>query len=88
LRHALDHGDWPTAERLAHTAKGVSGNIGALGVPERAQSLEMAIREKRPRDEVEQHLHEFEQSLSQLIGGLESALPDPANSTVTPAPGR
>ena len=86
LRHALDQGDWPTAERLAHTAKGVSGNIGALGVPERAQALEMAIREKRPRDEVEQHLHEFEQSLSQLIGGLERALP--TSATVTAAPSR
>jgi len=81
LRHALDGGDWATAERLAHTAKGVSGNIGARGVPERAQALEMAIREKRPRDELDRHLHAFEQSLTQLIGGLERALPATAAAT-------
>jgi PAS domain S-box-containing protein len=75
LRHALDHGDWPTAERLAHTAKGVSGNIGAVALPAHAQALEAAIRDKRPRDEVDQHLHRFEGCLSDLISSLERSLP-------------
>jgi len=75
LRHALDTGDWPTAERLAHTAKGVSGSIGAVQVPERAEALELAIRNKRPRGEVEQHLHGFEDCLVELIAGIEQSLP-------------
>jgi two-component system sensor histidine kinase/response regulator len=75
LRHALDSGDWPTAERLAHTAKGVSGNIGAVQVPERAEALELAIKNKRPRGEVEQHLHGFEHCLVELIAGIEDSLP-------------
>ena len=74
LRHALDSGDWPTAERLAHTAKGVSGNIGAVQVPERAEALELAIKNKRPRGEVEQHLHGFEHCLVELITGIEKSL--------------
>jgi len=74
LRHALDRGDWPTAERLAHTAKGVAGNIGAVAVPGHAQALEAAIREKRPRVEVEQHLHVFENCLADLISSLERSL--------------
>ncbi|MDP3761006.1 MAG: response regulator [Ramlibacter sp.] len=77
LRHALDRGDWPTAERLAHTARGVSGNIGAIGVPGHAQALEQAIRDKRSRDEVEQHLHRFEDSLALLIGSVEQTLAQP-----------
>jgi two-component system, sensor histidine kinase and response regulator len=81
LRHALDRGDWPTAERLAHTARGVSGNIGALHIPEQAQALELAIRQKRSRDEVDQHLHLFEDSLAQLIGSLERTLESPGVGT-------
>jgi PAS domain S-box-containing protein len=75
LRHALDHGDWPTAERLAHSARGASGNIGALRVPEHAQALELAIKQKLPREEVDQHLHQFEDCLVELIGALEQSLP-------------
>jgi two-component system, sensor histidine kinase and response regulator len=32
VERALDAGDWNTAERLAHTARGVAGNIGAIEV--------------------------------------------------------
>ena len=74
LRHALDRGDWPTAERLAHTARGVSGNIGAIVVPGHAHALEAAIREKRPRAEVDQHLDVFEDCLGDLISSLERSL--------------
>jgi two-component system sensor histidine kinase/response regulator len=44
IRQALAAGDRPLAERLAHTAKGVSGNIGAVAVQEAAAVLESAIR--------------------------------------------
>jgi CheY-like chemotaxis protein len=75
LRDALDSGDWPRAERLAHTARGVSGSIGAVQIPEHAEALEQAIRDKRPRGEVEQHLHDFEVCLVALIAGIEESLP-------------
>jgi two-component system sensor histidine kinase/response regulator len=75
LRQALDNGDWPTAERLAHTAKGVSGNIGAVQVPGRAEALALAIHNKCPRGEVEDHLLGFESCLVELIAGIEECLP-------------
>ena len=75
LRQALDKSDWPTAERLAHTAKGVSGNIGAMQVPGRAEALELAIHNKCPRGEIEEHLLGFESCLAELIAGIEEALP-------------
>jgi len=77
MRHALDRDDWPTAERMAHTAKGVAGNIGAVRVPEHAQALELAIRNKQPRDEVDRHLRQLEDCLGELIAGLDQALPQP-----------
>jgi HPt (histidine-containing phosphotransfer) domain-containing protein len=42
---ALDANDRPTAERTAHTVKGVAGNLGITNVQAAAQKLEKAIRE-------------------------------------------
>jgi CheY-like chemotaxis protein/HPt (histidine-containing phosphotransfer) domain-containing protein len=47
IRDALACGDRALAERLAHTAKGVSGNIGAKAAQESAAALEAAIRGHR-----------------------------------------
>jgi CheY-like chemotaxis protein/HPt (histidine-containing phosphotransfer) domain-containing protein len=47
LRAALAGGDRATAERIVHTAKGVSGNIGADRPQHAAAVLEQAIREER-----------------------------------------
>ncbi|HYH43358.1 MAG TPA: PAS domain S-box protein, partial [Burkholderiales bacterium] len=43
IRDSLAAGDRKTAERIAHTAKGVSGNIGATEVEGEAAVLERAI---------------------------------------------
>ncbi|MEJ6020802.1 PAS domain-containing hybrid sensor histidine kinase/response regulator [Ramlibacter sp. PS4R-6] len=49
LRDALAAGDTATAERLAHTAKAVAGNVGATLVQDQAEQLEQALRH-RPAD--------------------------------------
>ncbi len=43
IRQALDGKDMDTARRLAHTVKGVAGNIGAMDIFEAAQVLEHGI---------------------------------------------
>jgi PAS domain S-box-containing protein len=43
---ALQSNDIETAERLAHTIKGVAGNIGAMDLYTAAQHLEAGIKEK------------------------------------------
>ena len=43
---ALQSGDRKLAERLAHTVKGVAGNIGILQVQAAAEKLEKAIRQE------------------------------------------
>ncbi len=44
IEAALQQGGRKTAERLAHTLKGVAGNIGADALQEAAQQLEAAIK--------------------------------------------
>src|SRR6185369_15240377 len=75
LGRTLDNDDWATAERLAHTTKGVSGSIGALRIPEHAGDLEHAIRQRKPRDEIDRLLRAMEIPLGQLIATLETQLP-------------
>ncbi len=75
IRQSLDEDDYGTAERLAHTAKGVSGNIGATQVQEIAAALEKAIREKLPRKEIGAILETFGVEHGKLIAGLTEAFP-------------
>jgi two-component system sensor histidine kinase/response regulator len=81
LARALDDGDWKTAERIAHTTKGVSGNIGATELQSGADLLEEAIRRQQPRKMVDELALALDGKLSVLIAALEKALPpDPAYS--------
>ncbi len=75
IRDALDAGDWTTAERLAHTTKGLAGMIGADEVQRRAADLEAAIGDKAPRDGVDGLLGALEAPLGELIAALEARLP-------------
>jgi two-component system sensor histidine kinase/response regulator len=82
LRAALAAGDRALAERLAHTAKGVSGNVGALEPQQAAAELEQAIRNKRESAEL---LDRFERALRAMTDMLRNALGTDAQ-TAPPAP--
>ena len=71
---ALESGDMELALRLSHTLKSVSGNIGAIGVMDAAASLEAAIREKRPSEQLGVALALLERLLEGVVGGVTSAL--------------
>src|SRR4029077_6110357 len=58
---ALESGDLKLAERIAHTVKGVAGNIGMAKVQSAAQKLEKAI-------------HEGQDSVAALLPGFASLL--------------
>jgi PAS domain S-box-containing protein len=69
---AIESGDHELAERIAHTVKGVAGNIGIGGVFTAADELERAIRE---RDAGVPHLLEkFTQLLSSQSESIRRAL--------------
>ena len=77
IGQALAEGDRATAERLAHTLKGVSGTIGAEALQEQAKALEAAIRDGQGQDEVLGLLKAAATSLGELCRALEAALPQP-----------
>jgi len=85
---ALAAGDVALAERLAHTLKGVAGNVGAKSVHGVAAVLEKAIHSKAPAAEVESAKHQVAAALDPLIAGLNAGLGSPAAkpAAATPAP--
>ncbi len=82
VRVALASGDRTTAEREAHTLKGVAGNIGADGVQALAKRLESAIREGSASTEaligeLQWSLDRLVESLATLAGGGGAAAQPP-----------
>jgi len=75
ILRALEFKDMETAERLAHTLKGVSGNIGAAELQRLAGLLEHAIQEAQPMDSLKHRLRELEQPLAELVSQLAKGLP-------------
>ena len=88
---ALHDGDRATAERLAHTLKGIAGTIGAERLAAAAQRLEFAIGDAVEAGELAAGLAALGAALEPLIGALRRALPPPAAPAAAPAaaaPGR
>jgi signal transduction histidine kinase/ligand-binding sensor domain-containing protein/DNA-binding response OmpR family regulator/HPt (histidine-containing phosphotransfer) domain-containing protein len=71
---ALAAPDRALAERLAHTIKGVAGNIGAAEVQQAAAVLEQAIKESAPAGDIERARTSLEKFLASLIQGVRTAL--------------
>lgn len=71
FQEAQKDGDMKTLKRIAHTLKGVSGNVGAKKVQEAALKLETDCEEHRPVTEIEVRLEKVEQVLTPVIASLE-----------------
>nr|WP_315240300.1 response regulator [uncultured Albidiferax sp.] len=78
IGEALQAADSATAERLAHTLKGVAGNIGASDLQQAAGLLEAAIHAGQPSDALLEPVHS---QLAALVAALQAALPAPAALT-------
>ena len=78
---ALDGEDWPTAERLAHTLKGVAAQIGAIELRELAERLVMAIRRKDAPSVLRSASDEIAGKLGTLNLAIAAHLPDAQRST-------
>ena len=71
IRQALAIGDLATAERLAHTSKGVSGSVGAVLVQDCSGAVESALRQGHALREVESLLASLEKTLDGLLAALQ-----------------
>ena len=74
LKEALHAQELATAQRIAHTLKGVSGTIGATAVAGVAGALERAIGERAPPLELELAISRVEAPLSAMVRDLEAWL--------------
>jgi signal transduction histidine kinase/ligand-binding sensor domain-containing protein/DNA-binding response OmpR family regulator/HPt (histidine-containing phosphotransfer) domain-containing protein len=74
IASALAENDRTLAERLAHTVKGVAGNIGAPDVQRAAANLEKALASSTPEMEIEVCRASLAECLGELIHGLKAAL--------------
>lgn len=67
-------GDWASAERAAHTLKGLAGNMGASGLQASADAVEAALRAHQPADDITFVLTPLRADLAALIEALKTAL--------------
>jgi PAS domain S-box-containing protein len=84
IDQALQAGDALTAERLAHTLKGVAGTIGATPLQQVAAELELAVRMQAPPERINASLAEMGARLDALVAALLPQL-EPALATTGPS---
>jgi two-component system, sensor histidine kinase and response regulator len=83
IRAALAANDSPTAQRLAHSLKGASANLGANALAEVAATAEAAIDSNHP---IGPALESLSHSLDLTIAAIRAALPADSAPASTPSP--
>ena len=87
LRRALAAGDHPTAVRLAHTLKTVSGSVGLVHVCRVATDLEATLQAHEPAPRIDALLAACEELLAAAIASLAAQLgaePPPLDAPSAP----
>jgi two-component system sensor histidine kinase/response regulator len=72
IRQALLAGEPATAERHAHTLKGVAGNLGANPLQQAADRIEATLRRQDPDSLLQAALTDTEQRLAELVQALKA----------------
>ena len=75
LAGALEVEDWQTAERLAHTLKGVCAQVGAKSLAAMAERLEQSTRSREPKQRIDSLLEAISLPLADLIAAISARLP-------------
>jgi two-component system sensor histidine kinase/response regulator len=86
IGESLRRGERPEAERLAHTVKGVAGNLSAGPVQTIAGALEKAIRDGADAASVEPMRAQLADAVGRLSSALRPWLADGAGPTPAAAP--
>ncbi len=83
LQDALNKMDWPTAERLAHSAKSIYGSIGAIDIQHMAMELEMLLKNKADIASINSVYLVFKESIRILVKSIIDVLPSQNNDDTT-----
>ncbi len=79
IRNALSRADTELAQRLAHTLKGMAGNLSAVRLQESARVLEIAIEKKRS-DEIAEAIRRLEEELICVLKSVETLQETPISA--------
>lgn len=84
---AIQRGDYETAERSAHTIKGLAGSLGAATLQTISQKLEKLCRDRVSGPELAETIGLFGEELNMAISGIRTCLAaaGAAAAPVTPA---
>ncbi len=74
IGEALARGEAGDAERVAHTLKGVAGNLGAKAIQAAAGALEKLIHAQAKPEDLEPATQQLAAALGSLIAPLKAAL--------------
>jgi len=75
IKKSLIVDDWISAQRHAHTLRGVSATIGAMDLSRLAAALEQALKERQVRAVVDPLVEVIEQYLEKMVADLLAKLP-------------
>jgi two-component system, sensor histidine kinase and response regulator len=81
IEAAIAAQDWELAQRLAHTLKGVSAQIGAAVLRDQAEALEQALRERASPETRTALLAKLAPALQALSASIAARLPAAAATT-------
>ena len=76
IRNAVLAGDPGTAERLAHTLKGLCGSMGAVALQQQAAMVESAIHSGKDSGMLQNAIDDLKGDIADLTAELKSHLPD------------
>ena len=74
LKQAIAAKDQDTAERIAHTFKGINGNIGASGLQDMAGNIEKLLRKTTDADALLQDVEQFSLQQTAMVDAIALAL--------------
>jgi two-component system sensor histidine kinase/response regulator len=86
IAQALEADDATSAERYAHTLKGLAGNIGATDLQHAANQLEAALKAREPAEAVAILLALVASQLAALVEAIQAALPSTKTSSTEADP--
>ena len=75
IRDRIQAGELQVAERLAHTLKGLAGNLGANDLQVQTMALESAIKDAQHQD-LEEVLQRVQNSLHELVSAIRKQFPE------------
>ncbi len=77
--------DWQAAERLVHTLKGLSAQIGASGLRSQAERLEVAVRQREEPQRLNALQAAVSKQLTELLDSIAKSLPPEEPTPATAA---